>query len=65
MEELKDAKRIAREQAVEQIERTFILDALTRNDWNVTRTAGDIGIQRTNLHALMKKYGIRRRADDR
>jgi DNA-binding NtrC family response regulator len=61
LKELKKAKKIAREKAVEQIERTFILDALTRNNWNVSQAAREIGIQRTNLHALMKKYGIKQR----
>ncbi len=61
LEELKKAKKIAREKAVESIERSFILDALTRNGWNVSRAAREIGIQRTNLHALMKKYGIRQK----
>jgi DNA-binding NtrC family response regulator len=61
LEELKKAKKIAREKAVEHIERAFILDALTRNNWNVSQAAREIGIQRTNLHALMKKYGIRQR----
>lgn len=63
--ELKKAKKIARDKAVEQIERTFILDALTRNNWNVSQAAREIGVQRTNLHALMKKYGIKRRPSNK
>ncbi len=58
LEELKKAKKAAREKAVEGLERAFILRALEHNDWNVSKTATDIGMQRTNLHALMKKYGI-------
>ena len=57
---LKRAKKAAREQAVEQVERTFVLNALARNDWNVSRAAREMGFQRTNLHALMRKHGIRK-----
>ena len=58
LDELKKAKKRAREKAVGDIERSFLLDALTRNAWNVSRTAQDIGMQRTNLHALMRKHGL-------
>lgn len=57
-EELKQARRDAREQAVEEIERIFIIEALSRNDWNVTRAAESAGMQRTNFQALLKKYNI-------
>jgi DNA-binding NtrC family response regulator len=58
-EELKEAKKHLRESAVESIEKSFILDALTRNDWNVTKSAEDVGMQRPNFQALMRKYNIR------
>ena len=58
LEGFKKAKKMAREKAVEEVERTFVLNALARNDWNVSRAAREIGIQRTNLHALMRKLGI-------
>jgi len=57
--ELKERKKRMRESAVESIEKSFILDALTRNDWNVTKSAEDVGMQRSNFQALMKKYNIR------
>jgi len=57
-EELKESKKLARQKSVEEIERTFVLEALKRNGWNVTRAAEDTGMQRTNLQALMTKYGI-------
>ncbi|MFC2077058.1 sigma-54-dependent transcriptional regulator [candidate division KSB1 bacterium] len=59
LDELKEAKKKARGKATAEIERKFILEALGRNHWNVSKTACDIGIQRTNLHALMRKYGIK------
>ncbi|MEY2686511.1 MAG: hypothetical protein RL375_709 [Pseudomonadota bacterium] len=58
-EDLKQAKKIAREKSVEDIERQFILETLKRNGSNVTRSAEETGMQRTNFQALMKKYGIR------
>jgi DNA-binding NtrC family response regulator len=52
-------KKKLREQAVVDLEREFILEALQRNAWNVTRAATDVGIQRPNFQALMRKHGIR------
>jgi len=57
--ELKEIKKRMRESAVESIEKSFILDALTRNDWNVTKSAKEVGMQRSNFQALMRKYNIR------
>ncbi len=36
--------------------------ALDAADWNVTQAAAGLGIDRTNLHRKMRKYGITRRA---
>jgi DNA-binding NtrC family response regulator len=58
-EELKRIKKAARERSVEDIEKLFVLEALKRNDWNVTRSAEEAGMQRTNFQALMKKHNIR------
>lgn len=63
-EELKRLKKIAREKSVEEIERRFVLDALERNEWNVTRSAEETGMQRTNFQALMKKYQVRARGSE-
>ncbi|MGB2989016.1 MAG: sigma-54 dependent transcriptional regulator, partial [Candidatus Zixiibacteriota bacterium] len=57
--ELKEAKRRLRESAVGNVEKSFILDALTRNDWNITRSAREVGMLRPNFQALMRKYNIR------
>jgi DNA-binding NtrC family response regulator len=59
-EELKKTKKAAREKSVEAIEKSFILEALKRNDWNVTRSAEEAGMQRSNFQALMKKHNILR-----
>jgi DNA-binding NtrC family response regulator len=59
-EELKEIKRRLRDAATDGIERCFVIEALERNDWNITRAAEETGIQRPNFHALMRKHGIRR-----
>ncbi len=58
-DELKRLKKAARERSVEEIEKLFVLEALKRNAWNVTRSAEETGMQRANFQALMKKYRIR------
>jgi DNA-binding NtrC family response regulator len=58
-EELKRIKKATREKSVEEVEKLFVLEALKRNAWNVTRSAEETGMLRTNFQALMKKYGIR------
>jgi transcriptional regulator with GAF, ATPase, and Fis domain len=58
-DELKRVKKVAREKSVEQIEKLFVLEALKRNAWNVTRSAEETGMLRPNFQALMKKYDIR------
>ena len=63
-EELKEIKKIARQKSVENVERHFVLAALKRNGWNVTRAAEETGMQRSNFQAMMSKYDIRIRGID-
>jgi DNA-binding NtrC family response regulator len=63
-EELKQIKKVARQKSVENVEKHFVLSALKRNEWNVTRAAEDTGMQRSNFQALMAKYDIRIRGTD-
>ena len=58
LEELKETKRHIRERAIEPIEKAFVLNALQRNNWNVTRAAEETGMLRPNFQALLKKLGI-------
>jgi two-component system nitrogen regulation response regulator NtrX len=44
--------------ARDDFEREYILKALLKNDRNVTATARELGIERTNLHRKIKQYGI-------
>jgi DNA-binding NtrC family response regulator len=62
-EGLKEIKKQLREKAVEEIERRFVLSALERNDWNVTRAAEEVGMLRPNFQALMRKYNLRAREE--
>jgi DNA-binding NtrC family response regulator len=63
-DELKQIKKIARQKSVENVEKHFVLGALKRNQWNVTRAAEETGMQRTNFQALMAKYDIRIRGTE-
>lgn len=58
-DDLKRAKKIAREKSVEDIEKIFIQETLRRNASNVTKSAEETGMQRTNFQALMKKHSIK------
>ena len=57
-EEFKQLKQQVRDTAVQQLERRFLVESLERCGGNVSRAAEEIGMQRTNLHALMRKYGL-------
>jgi DNA-binding NtrC family response regulator len=57
-DELKEAKKEARERAAEEIEKNFVLASLKKAAWNVTRAAKDTGMQRQNFQALMRKFKI-------
>jgi DNA-binding NtrC family response regulator len=62
-EELKEIKKQIREKAVEEIEKAFVLNALERHQWNVTRAAEEVGMLRPNFQALMRKYNMRVRGE--
>jgi two-component system, NtrC family, nitrogen regulation response regulator NtrX len=44
----------------EEMEREFIKQSLTSHDWNVSKTAEALGIERTNLHKKIKSFGLDR-----
>ncbi len=47
-------------EAKNEFERRFILQALRLNNWNITETAQQLGIERTNLHRKMRQHNISR-----
>jgi DNA-binding NtrC family response regulator len=57
-EALKQIKKEIRQKAVMKVEKNFVMNALMKNDWNITRAARKAGLQRTNFQALMKKHNI-------
>ena len=50
--------RLALRDAREDFEREFIIQKLEENDWNISRTAELIELERSNLHRKIKSYGI-------
>jgi len=56
--ELSKLKKKVKDQAIAEVEKTFIIETLKRNNWNVSQAARKTGFQRTNFHALMRKYKI-------
>ena len=49
----------------EQSEKNNILSELTRQKWNKTRTAKELGIAKSTMFEKLKKYGIRSPESDR
>lgn len=56
-------KRRLRDDAVQDLERRFLVETLDRAGGNVSRAAEMVGIQRTQLHALLQKHGLRGSAE--
>lgn len=54
--ELKDARN--------EFERKYILQVLRANNWNISETANQLGIERTNLYRKMKQYNITRESNN-
>jgi DNA-binding NtrC family response regulator len=44
----------------EAAERSYLLDTLRSLDWNISKAALVLGIERTNLHKKIRAYGIQR-----
>jgi len=57
-EALKAVKALIRQKAVARVECNFLTHALSSNDWNVTRAAKAVDMQRPNFQNMMKKHGI-------
>ena len=58
---LEDDGRIGYEFSAKTIQervKAFVLSALERNNWNITKAAEETGMLRPNFHALIKKLGI-------
>ncbi len=55
---MNDQQGLNLQDAKEDLERMMIIRALEQNDWNVTKAAEVLEIERTNLHKKMKHHGI-------
>jgi len=44
--------------ARESFERNFLLQHLNQHDWNISRTAAEIGMERSQLHRKIKSFGL-------
>ena len=55
-----NGSRLSLKEYRELAERAFILQVLDECDWNISRAAVQLGVERTNLHKKMRSYGIRR-----
>jgi len=53
-----DGRERSLREARDSFERAFILAELRVNDWNMTRTAERLGIERSHLYRKLKAYGI-------
>lgn len=44
--------------AREHFERSYLLHHLNKHDWNISRTAADIGMERSQLHRKIKHFSL-------
>ena len=58
-----EAKNLPLRELRDLVERQYVRAKLDENDWNISRTAQILGLERTNLHKKMRSLGIAR--DDR
>jgi transcriptional regulator with GAF, ATPase, and Fis domain len=49
----------AKNELIEEFEKSYLLDLLSRNQNNVSRSAREAGIERAYLQRLIKKYGMK------
>ena len=48
-------------EAKHEFEKRYLIDALEKNDWNISKTALMIGLSRRNLHEKINQYHLRER----
>jgi two-component system NtrC family response regulator len=57
-DEFKKLKREVSLAAIKELEVRFLKAALQRCGGNISKAAEDVGIQRTNFHALLRRHGL-------
>jgi len=55
-----DGRRMTLREYREHAETRYIVRTLEECSWNISKTAGELGVERTNLHKKMRSYGIKR-----
>ena len=50
------------EEAVSKLEMQMIRSSLTRNNWNISRVANELGLTRRGLYLKLSRYGIEKAA---
>ena len=55
-----DGRRLTLREFRDRAERRYIIDVLASLDWNISRAAHVLGVERTNLHKKIRAYSIRR-----
>ena len=55
-----DGTRLTLREFRERSERSYIVDTLRAFEWNISRTAIALGVERTNLHKKIRAYGVKR-----
>ncbi len=53
-------KRKTLQQAREETEKTYLLESLIRDNWNISRVSRELGTSRTTLYDLIEKYKLKK-----
>jgi DNA-binding NtrC family response regulator len=56
----KQGERLSLREYRDAAERAYILQTLVDTDWNISRAAVALSVERTNLHKKIRAYGIKR-----
>ncbi len=57
---LTESEHKVREGTLDDIERAYILEILEKNNWNISRSAQELAIDRVTLYHKIEKYGFER-----
>lgn len=58
-EEFKRMKNAFKDDFLKQLERTFLLEHLRRNNWNISQTARAVGMDRRLMQNMMKEHDLK------
>jgi Nif-specific regulatory protein len=56
-----EAEVVTLQRATRQFQRRFVLEALEKNDWNVTATASELDLARSHLYNLINDFELKRK----